>query len=68
MLCWSAPMDDADQPLPYPESLCHRCAAPPKYVETKRSIFIMCPLLPNKYPPQPVRQCPAFVAREPSDG
>jgi hypothetical protein len=46
--------------LPYPESLCHRCAAPPRYVETKTSTFIFCPLLPNKYPPQPVRECPLF--------
>jgi hypothetical protein len=45
---------------PYPESLCHRCAAPPRYVETKSATFILCPLLPNKYPPQPVRECPLF--------
>lgn len=52
-------------PLPYPTSLCHRCAAPPRYVLTATSTFIMCPILPNKYPPQPVRTCPAFRAREP---
>ncbi len=47
-------------PLPFPDSLCHRCAAPPRYVATGRSTFILCPLLPNKYPPQPVRSCPLF--------
>lgn len=49
-----------NSPLPFPESLCHRCAAPPKLVEGKNTTFILCPLLPNKYPPQPVRQCPLF--------
>jgi RimJ/RimL family protein N-acetyltransferase len=48
--------------LPYPDSLCHRCAAPPKYVRTATSVFIRCPLLPEKYPRQPVRSCPAYVA------
>lgn len=47
-------------PLPFPDSLCHRCAAPPRYVHTGRSTFILCPLLPNKYPPQPVRLCALF--------
>ena len=45
-------------PLPFPESLCHRCAAPPKYVRTERSTFVRCPLLPDKYPRQPVLACP----------
>jgi hypothetical protein len=48
---------------PFPESLCHRCAAPPQYVRTATSVFIRCPLLPVKYPPQPVRTCPAFRPR-----
>ena len=51
--------------LPYPTSLCHRCAAPPRYVRTKTSTFIMCPLLPQKYPPQPVSYCPLFRPRLP---
>lgn len=51
-------------PLPFPESLCHRCAAPPRLVRTARSVFILCPVLPNKYPRQPVRSCPRFEARE----
>lgn len=50
-------------PLPFPESLCHRCAAPPRYVRTVTSTFILCPLLPIKYPPQPVLVCPLFRPR-----
>lgn len=49
--------------LPFPESLCHKCAAPPKYVRTQTSVFILCPLLPQKYPRQPVLACPLFVPR-----
>jgi nucleoside-diphosphate-sugar epimerase len=56
----------ADEPsLPFPDSLCHACAAPPKYVRTTRSIFIFCPLF-RRYPPQPVAACPKFVPREPA--
>ena len=44
---------------PFPKSLCHRCAAPPQYIHTERSIFIRCPIL-TKYPPQPVLACDAF--------
>ena len=50
--------------LPYPDSLCHRCQAK-KYVPTPRSMFIMCTVLPLKYPPQPVAGCEMF---QPSDG
>lgn len=46
--------------LPFPTSLCHRCAAPPRYVKTQTSTFILCPLLPKKYPPQPVVRCALF--------
>ena len=49
--------------LPFPESLCHECAAPPRYVKTGRSTFIRCPILPDKYPPQPVRSCSMFRRR-----
>ena len=52
--------------LPYPDSLCHRCAAPPRYVSTNTSVFILCPLLPQKYPPQPVRACALFRPRQES--
>ncbi len=54
--------------LPFPESLCHRCAAPPRYVNTERSTFILCPLLPTKYPPQPVLRCGLFRPRAPEPG
>ncbi|HEX8699063.1 MAG TPA: hypothetical protein VF815_09530 [Myxococcaceae bacterium] len=47
-------------PLPFPSSLCHRCAAPPRYVRTQTSTFILCPLLPQRYPPQPVHACALF--------
>jgi hypothetical protein len=50
--------------LPFAESLCHRCAAPPRYIRTATSIFIMCPLLANKYPPQPVLSCLLFRRAE----
>jgi RimJ/RimL family protein N-acetyltransferase len=46
--------------LPFPESLCHRCAAPPRYVRTERSVFVRCPLVAEKYPRQPVVSCPFF--------
>ena len=46
--------------LPFPSSLCHRCESP-RYIRSGRgSVFILCPLLPQKYPPQPVRSCPLF--------
>ncbi|HEY1250905.1 MAG TPA: hypothetical protein VGH97_06920 [Thermoanaerobaculia bacterium] len=54
-----APRDETDG-LPFPDSLCHRCAAPPQYIRTARSTFIRCPIL-KRYPPQPVVQCEAFV-------
>ena len=60
-------MTDPPKPLPYPTSLCHRCAAPPRYVKTATSIFILCPLLPEKYPPQPVLSCPLFRPRRPDE-
>ena len=53
----------ATPPLPFPGSLCHRCAAPPRYVTTARSVFILCPLRPERYPPQPVLECPLFRPR-----
>ena len=46
--------------LPFPESLCHRCGAPPRYIRTQTSVFILCPLVPEKYPRQPVRECAYF--------
>ena len=55
-------------PLPFPESLCHACAAPPRYVTSDRgSVFIYCPVL-QKYPPQPVLSCSAFRPRDAPTG
>lgn len=60
-----SPAAAPDPALPFPTSLCHRCAAPPRYITSARgSVFIMCPLLPNKYPPQPVRSCALFRPTE----
>lgn len=43
--------------LPYPGSLCHACAAPPRYVTSDRgSVFVYCPVL-RRYPSQPVGAC-----------
>ena len=55
---------ESKRPLPFPESLCHRCAAPPRYVEGKSSTFILCPLLAEKYPRQPVRACALYRPRQ----
>ena len=52
-------MSDA---LPFPESMCHRCAAQ-KVVRGANSVFLMCTALPVKYPRQPVTSCPAFTLR-----
>ncbi len=52
--------------LPFPDSICHRCDAPPKYVRTERSVFILCPRMPEKYPRQPVAVCSGFRPREPA--
>ena len=46
--------------VPFPTSLCHQCAAPPRLVEGRHSVFILCPLQPDKYPQQPVLRCPLF--------
>jgi len=56
------------QLLPFPESLCHSCAAPPRYVTSDRgSIFIYCPLF-ERYPPQPVAVCDRYrPSANPSD-
>ena len=54
------PEPEETDPRPYPDSLCHLCAAPPQYIRTERSVFIRCPIL-KRYPPQPVLACDAFV-------
>ena len=55
---------DTPAPLPWPDSLCHRCAAPPRYVKTATSTFLLCPVRADKYPRQPVLRCPEFRPRE----
>jgi hypothetical protein len=59
--------DDEDggegTPPPFPESLCHRCAAC-RVVRTRTSAFLMCTVLDVKYPRQPVRACTAFRPRD----
>ena len=58
-------MEEALRPVP--ESLCHRCGAPPRLVTSDRgSVFIYCPIL-ARYPPQPVVECDAFVAAAVTD-
>lgn len=59
--------DRPPHPPPFPESLCHRCAAPPRYVRAARSVFIQCPLVPEKYPRQPVLRCALFRPRAGTD-
>lgn len=48
-----------EEPLPFPTSLCHRCGNH-KLVKAARSVFILCPVYPAKYPPQPVSRCAWF--------
>jgi hypothetical protein len=52
--------DARDAGRPFPDSLCHRCAAPPRYIKTPRSTFIFCPIF-KRYPPQPVKECDRFI-------
>jgi hypothetical protein len=49
--------------VPWPESLCHRCAAL-RIVKGRATVFLLCTALPQKYPPQPVRACAAFRAAD----
>ena len=48
---------------PFPQSLCHRCAAL-KVVKGAQSTFLMCTVLAEKYPRQPVLQCAAFTPKK----
>jgi hypothetical protein len=51
-------MQEDPEVRPFPESLCHRCAAR-RYVQGRATVFILCTALPEKYPRQPVLRCPA---------
>ena len=53
-----------EEPLPFPDSLCHVCAAPPRLIKTAKATYIFCPIF-KRYPPQPVRDCDRFTPREP---
>jgi hypothetical protein len=47
----------------FPDTLCHSCAAPARYVTSDRgAIFIYCPVF-KRYPPQPVHACAAYAPR-----
>lgn len=48
---------------PFPQSLCHHCQHR-RLVAGSRSTFILCVILPQKYPPQPVATCAAFARRD----
>jgi hypothetical protein len=58
-----SPDEDESRMPPFPDSLCHACAAPPRYIKTERSTFIYCPIF-KRYPPQPVHACEKFVPKE----
>jgi hypothetical protein len=49
--------------LPFPDSQCHSCEER-RYVRSVRGAFILCLVLPQKYPPQPMRACPRFIRAE----
>lgn len=51
-------------PVPFADSLCHRCTFLRVVESAKGSVFLMCqePTLP-KYGPQPVKSCRGFVTK-----
>ncbi|HWX23800.1 MAG TPA: hypothetical protein VN083_02105 [Vicinamibacteria bacterium] len=52
--------DAQSREKPFPGSLCHSCAAPPRFVTSDRgSVFLFCPVL-GRYPAQPVVSCDAY--------
>jgi hypothetical protein len=53
----------ADEEVPFPDSLCHGCAAPPRLIRTAKATYIFCPVF-KKYPPQPVVACEAFQPKD----
>jgi hypothetical protein len=55
---------DPSAARPFPDSLCHECAAPPRYVTSDRgTVFVYCPVF-RQYPPQPVLTCARFERRD----
>jgi hypothetical protein len=57
--------DHGPTPRPFSASLCWTCEAH-RRVDGARTTFLMCTALPVKYPPQPVRACPAYRQTGPS--
>lgn len=56
--------------LPFPHSLCHRCAHLRVITSGRGSVFLMCTApdaraIPQKYPAQPVLRCGWFLPRPP---
>jgi hypothetical protein len=59
----SAPPGPRTSEPSFPDTLCHSCAAPPRYVTSDRgSVFIYCPIF-KRYPPQPVHACTAYAPK-----
>lgn len=55
--------------LPFPDSLCHSCAAPIRYIRNDRgSVFLLCPIF-RRYPRQPVLECEKYapIEKEPPE-
>jgi hypothetical protein len=49
--------------LPFPDSVCHRCANS-RVIATRTSKFVLCTVLAVKYPRQPVSDCAEFKLAE----
>lgn len=47
---------------PFPQSQCHGCQHL-KLVKGAHTVFLLCQALPQKYVPQPVRNCPGFAPK-----
>jgi len=56
----------AERELPFPESLCHRCAAL-RVVPAARSSFLFCSAGPDRYPRQPIVSCPLYRPARPPE-
>ncbi len=54
-----------DRALPFPDSLCHRCAER-RVVAGARSSFLLCSAGEDRYPRQPVVTCPLFRPADPA--
>jgi len=59
----SAAPQQAEDAVPFPDSVCHRCANS-RVIATKTSKFLLCTVLAVKYPRQPVSECAEFKRGE----